>query len=206
MSNKYLTQADKETPKGLYATLQTEGFKGSYKSIPDNPNYLVVDDGRVWSVKKRKFLAQANHKCGYLFAGGKYKSPDCDRKKMLLVHRLVATAFIPNPDNLPEVGHRDNNKHHNHRSNLYWTTHKDNMKDAREDGLMTNFYAAITKGENNGRSKLTAQDVTEIKWFKSLNLLTTRKLAELYKVSYSCVRDIFIGRTWSHLEPLTQQA
>ena len=48
------------------------------------------------------------------------------RKKHLRVNRLVALAFLPNPDNLPEVGHRDNNKLNNRVDNLEWTTQVDN--------------------------------------------------------------------------------
>ena len=42
------------------------------------------------------------------------------------IHRLVAETFIPNPDNLPEVNHKDENKLNNEASNLEWCTHKYN--------------------------------------------------------------------------------
>lgn len=47
-------------------------------------------------------------------------------KKPTLLHRLVATHFIPNPDNLPEINHKDENKANNRASNLEWCTHKYN--------------------------------------------------------------------------------
>lgn len=49
------------------------------------------------------------------------------KNKRVLVHRLVAEAFIPNPDNLPEVHHKDNNPHNNHVRNLEWCTHQVNL-------------------------------------------------------------------------------
>ena len=51
-----------------------------------------------------------------------------ERKKKFFVHRLVAVAFIPNPEDLPVVDHHDENKQNNHYSNLLWTTGADNTK------------------------------------------------------------------------------
>lgn len=53
------------------------------------------------------------------------------------IHQLVAMAFIPNPDNLPIVMHKDNNKIHNHYTNLKWGTISENTKQAYDDGLIT---------------------------------------------------------------------
>ena len=49
-------------------------------------------------------------------------------KKHFLVHRLVATAFVPNPDNLPEINHKDENPKNNHEDNLEWCTRAYNVK------------------------------------------------------------------------------
>jgi hypothetical protein len=56
--------------------------------------------------------------------------------KMFLVHRLVAQAFLPNPNNLPVVMHKDNNKYNNHVSNLKWGTYSENTLQACRDGLV----------------------------------------------------------------------
>lgn len=54
------------------------------------------------------------------------------------VHRLVAEAFIPNPDNKPFVNHIDNNGLNNHVSNLEWCTHSENMIHAQKQGRLFN--------------------------------------------------------------------
>jgi len=75
--------------------------------------------------------------------------------KYYAVHRLVAQAFIPNPDNLPQVNHKDGNKDNNHVSNLEWCTLQYNMKHAEKLHLNPG-----AQGERNSRS-LISDDVAK---------------------------------------------
>lgn len=78
--------------------------------------YAVTSCGRVWSYKSQRFLSPGKIKKGYLNVSlckdGKAKS--------YLIHRLVAEAYLPNPNNLPEVNHKDENPAHNWLNNLEW--------------------------------------------------------------------------------------
>lgn len=95
-----------------------EGFNG----------YSVTTDGRVWSHKNQCFLTPYDargYKIVRLYTGNGNEHKD------MYVHRLVAEAYIPNPDNLPEVDHIDANKENNDMSNLQWITKENNIKKAR---------------------------------------------------------------------------
>ena len=80
--------------------------------------YFISDDGKLYSTRSKKFLRPARDRYGYL-----YYVISIDRKRMTLkAHRLVAKAFIPNPENKPTVNHRNGIRHDNRVFNLEWAT------------------------------------------------------------------------------------
>ena len=83
-----------------------------WKKYPKDERIEVSTRGEV--KRNGKILNQYKNYRGYCTVNG------------LSVHRLVAITFIPNPDNLPCVGHKDENPSNNCVDNLYWTTYKDN--------------------------------------------------------------------------------
>ena len=84
--------------------------------------YAVTSCGKVYSYKSKKFLKPLSDKDGYLciklYKNGKYKN--------YKIHRLVAQAYIPNNENLPQVNHKDENKANNCVNNLEWCDAKYN--------------------------------------------------------------------------------
>lgn len=84
--------------------------------------YLVNSNGSIFNQKKGKYLKGVKGSNGYLHVTLCYgKKEDCS------VHRLVAEAFIPNPDNLPCVNHKDENKTNNAVENLEWCSYSYNI-------------------------------------------------------------------------------
>lgn len=86
--------------------------------------YSVTSCGKVWSCRSKKFLKPYKRGRGYWTIDLLKDGQRCKRS----IHRLVALAYIPNPDpeHLNQVGHDDDNKDHNYVSNLYWTDNQEN--------------------------------------------------------------------------------
>ncbi len=105
---------------------EIDGFDGQY---------LISNLGRVKSIKSNKILSYSKHSRGYL----KVCLSFCGKSKKYYAHRLVAQAFIPNPDNKREVNHINGIKTDNSVKNLEWVTSKENNAHAVFTGLNTGF-------------------------------------------------------------------
>ena len=92
------------------------------------------------------------------------------------MHRLVATLFVPNPNNYTEVNHKDYNRANPRYDKLEWVTHKQNIKHSSEKGR----YIDCKIGLKNGRSKYTKEEVYKIR-----NLYDEGKsIMEIIKIMY----------------------
>lgn len=109
------------------------------------PDYSVDTEGNVWSLNynrtgKKKALSGGKSNCGYMKVTLRFNCIE----KSFFIHRLVAMAFIPNPNNLPEVNHKDEDKTNNNIGNLEWCTRSYNLT----YGTRIERFLGKMKGEN----------------------------------------------------------
>lgn len=151
--------------------------------------YWVNSSGIVKSTNSYKQQTTTNK--GYYIVE-LYKE---NKRKKALVHRLVATAFIPNPNNYPNVCHKDDNPKNNTADNLFWGTQKMNVQDMVSKGRNRN---KIFKGEQNGTSKLKDADIPKIR--QLLESMNCAEISRIYGVDRSAISLIKRGVTWRHLQ------
>lgn len=102
-----------------------------WKQVKDYPHLLVSDKGRVWTTTYNRELKSHTTNRGYL----RINLSKDKTVKRVHIHRLVAEAFIPNPNNLPTVDHIDGNKLNNNVENLQWLSYSDNTRKANNGSI-----------------------------------------------------------------------
>lgn len=113
--------------------------------------------------------------------------------KGFLIHRLVAEAFVPNPDKKSEVNHIDGNQKNNKSNNLEWCSRSENQIHA----IKNNLYSPA-KGEQNSSARFTKEQVLSIR----VRLKKGEKGADIareYKVHRNSIYDIKSRKTWKHV-------
>lgn len=161
------------------------------KLINDGTNiHYITEDGIILSCfnnEKKELKTQIDKKSGYKrikLNGKSYK-----------VHRLVAEAFIPNPESLPQVNHIDGNKLNNHIDNLEWCNNSYNQKHAWDNGLQPKRHPI--------NCSLTQEQADSIrKEYKSG--MTVTPLVKKYKVSKTTIKDILSGKYYNLNKDITK--
>lgn len=167
-------------------------MKEVWKEI-EYSGYFISNFGRLKGRSGKILKTRLNKRTGYLDIclrpnGRKEKA------KCLKIHRLVAKAFILNPNNFVIINHIDGNKLNNNVSNLEWCTESQNTQHAYNLKLIVPL-----KWYENERSKLTKEDV---EWIRNNYIpfdknFGCRKLAKKFKVSHVVVSDIITNKRYN---------
>ncbi len=161
-----------------------------WRELQGFSNYLVSNTGDVKSLFTGR-LCKYNIKVGYPTVG--IYADNVSKPKNKSIHRLVAQAFIPNPENKPQVNHIDGNKLNNHVSNLEWVTSKQNMSHAILLGLSSN-----QRGILNNKAKLDELSVIVLRDACS-NGFKLKDVASYFNIDYryaSCIKN---RKFWKHV-------
>jgi hypothetical protein len=161
------------------------------KCIKESDDYYASNLGRIKSYRKNskgKILKQSNDFKNYK----KVHISPFGKKMNIGVHRLVAYAFIANPENKKEVNHKDGNPSNNNVNNLEWVTSSENTVHSYNNGLQK-------RGELFYSAKLTQNEAIEIINAYNLGVFSQKELAIAYNISVSSIKDLLCGRNWAHL-------
>ncbi len=162
-------------------------------------DYLISCKGVIISLKNRKPREKRSrvNKRGYVQVG-LHKDTKIHAK---YVHRLVAEAFIENPDNKEEVNHKNGIKTDNSIGNLEWMTKSENNQHAYDTGLRVH---KGLRGEYNKTSKLKNNDIIKIMELIQKGF-SDSEIAENYPVKKSSISSIRNGKSWTHITNRVQE-
>lgn len=141
-------------------------------------DYEITRDGRVINKITHHVLKPQPNAKGYLRVS--------ISKKLIFVHRLVAEKYVPNPNNLPQVNHKDGNKLNNNADNLEWVDNLENRTHAVKTGLHLS-------GEKATNHKL---DWEKVEFIRSHLEISSTELARKFGVSRGTINDVKNYRTW----------
>ena len=177
-----------------------EGYEVSNYGRVRSIDRYVIDKNGVRTFKEGKYLTKHDNGNGYLTVtlsnNGKYKQE--------YVHRIVALAFIPNPDKKPQVNHKDEDKQNNYIENLEWVTCKENnnygthtervQATMRANGVFKKFSERMKENNPNkgqwtrGNNSAARKVICEGKVFDCI-----KDCAEYYGIGYGTLRGYLVG-------------
>ena len=163
-----------------------------WKVIPAfGGRYEASETGEIRHSLNKNIRKARRNKFGYLQLNFS-RNDGTGKSDTILIHRLIAKTFIPNPSNLPEVNHKDGNKQNNNVENLEWCTCSENGKHAFKIGLSHTY-----KGEDHVKAKLTNEQAKQIKQlYKEGN--SQQKLADYFNVSQRTISRIIRGERYGN--------
>jgi len=160
------------------------------KQIEYAPRYYVSDTGKVYSTVTGD-VVRVQPTCREVGWYEQYSLHVDGERIQQFGHRLVAEAFIPNPENKPYVNHKNGIKNDNRVENLEWATPQENNQHAVDTGLNK------LAGEDNPQNKYSEDQIHKVCQLLEQGRYNSIKIEELTGVSHKIISLIRVGKLWS---------
>jgi hypothetical protein len=164
-----------------------------WETIKEFPNYMISSESRVMNKTTLNMVSisinkRHKHRAVRLWDKGK--------TRLLKVYRLKAQAFIPNPENKPQVNHKDGDRMNEDLSNMEWATGSENMKHSFKTGLCKGFYK---KGLDSQNMKLSVDDIFLLRrWYQS-GFFNETKLNKIFNGNSSYLGKVARGKEGNYV-------
>lgn len=171
------------------------GYEGLYQisnagRVKSLDRVIVYSTGKKVSAKGKILVTRIRKDDGYVVA--------ClcknQKEETAYLHRLVAIAFLENPEEKPEVNHKKGIKTNNSVEDLEWATTSENNKHAHRIGLNSSL-----KGEDSNFAKLTQAKVLEIRRIYNDKMATKKELSAMFNVTLNNIYYIVSNRSWKNI-------
>ena len=170
--------------EGLFKVSSIGRVKGINRLV-----YVTKENGNHhYRLVKERIKTMSIGNSGYL-----YVKINNIEKRLFISHRLVAQAFIPNPENLPCINHKNGIKTDNRVENLEWISYKNNSRHAIDTGL----FIHNLKGENCSYATITDKIVLEIRGFHGK--MKQIDIAKKFNLNKKHVNMIVLRKIWKHI-------
>lgn len=171
--------------EGYYQVSNLGRVMGKTRNVPSYNQYELFT-----KLINGQILKQSRTSAGYYMV-----TLNRNKRKIFLVHRLVAHAFLPNKDNKQTINHINGIKTDNRVENLEWATYSENRNHAYQIGLINN------AGGGSNLSKLNEKQVRVIKWWKVINpKIPQLCVARFFGVSKGAIDGIWNKNNWKHIK------
>ena len=174
-------------PDEMY--IPDEYLDEQWARIPGFPSYRVSSYGRIWSYHSNSFLVlrKANQygQLGCILTEG-------GRRQHVYIHRLVAEAFLPNPDGRPVVRHLDDRPMNHSVDNLSWGTQQDNVRDMHHNG-----HAYSLSNQDRERAyavRRTPVIAENVKTGEKTHFISQCEAARSLGINQGAIANVLIGR------------
>lgn len=161
------------------------------KAIPQDPRYVITDEGDIYFLPRGTAIKPFKNPDGYL-------QVKLGKTNTYSVHRLVAQSFVHNfnPKEFDQVNHIDGNKENPHYMNLEWTNNSGNQKHAFETGLNN-----PKRGEENVNAKLTEEIVHGLcsLFEQGHSVAEAAQMMGVYELRKGAVRRVKARDNWKHV-------